>query len=455
MRLFKDEQGIALIVAISVLAIILILSVTIFVSAQTALNLTVFDRASNTAFHAAEAGFNQAVYKARNNQLEEGVTTVTLDNVEYRLAVTEKSVGNYEIVSTGASPNFSNPKARRAISATILSFNPWNSFYVSLSAGGTVVGNASIEGPFYTTDIFSLSGTGFQAAKYTKGPLYIKDNPATSDYTGDLEITGNGQVGEASEPITLFIEGRFLPNTKEGTNLFYSKKYTQVPELDFPEITVEVLRSEYQPKADYIWSGDLYFDTSLGGKNPPTYPNPVIDNDAFKFYWRNKQKTEGLLVFDSTQTVYVTGNLRFGNNTGSSTTIYFLDAGTFMVEGNVSFSGPVVPSAGGDTEATKFSPDYDSFPLTNSLGIITPYQVWLESVGNDDSNRIYAALYGREKIWFKKQMNFYGASLTKQMQFDQNPKLHFVKELAKHLPPNMPQPKTTVSIISWKEVVPE
>lgn len=453
--LLVNEQGIALIVAMSVLTIILILGVTIFVAAQSALNLTVWDRSSNEAFHAAEAGFNQAVYKARANQLQSGVTTVTLENVEYRLEVTETAAGLYKIVSTGASPNFASPKARRAIAATVQAFNPWQSFYVSLSAGGTIVGNASIEGPFYTTDIFSLSGTGFQAAKYTKGPLYIKDNPSTSDYTGDLKITGNGQVGEASEPITLFIEGRFLPNTEVGNNLFYNEKYTEVPELDFPEITIEKLRSDYKPKASQIWSGNLYFDDSLGGKNPPTYPTRVIDTTSFDFYWRDNQKREGLLVFDSSATIYVTGNLRFGSNTGNTTTIYFLGKGTFIVEGNVSFSGIVVPSAGGSTKESNFSPDYASFPLTNNLGIITPYTVDMESSGGqNDTNRIYAALYGREKIWFKKQLNFYGASLTKQMQFDQNPSLHFVENLAKNLPPDMPQPQTTVSILSWKEVTP-
>lgn len=451
MKLLREEKGIALIVAISVLAIILILGVTIFLSAQTALNLTVFDRSSNAAFHAAEAGFNQAVYKARSNQLEAGVTTVSLENVEYRLEVTEKVSGIYNVVSTGASPNFANPKAKRAIAATIHALNAWQTFYVSLSAGETIVGNASIAGPFYTTDIFSLSGTGYQAAKYTKGPLYIKDNPSTPNYTGDLEITGNAQVGEASEPITLFIEGRFLPKTEEGKNLFYSEKYTEVPELDFPEITLEKLRSDYKPKANQIWSGNLYFDRNLGGNNPPTYPTPVIDTTAFDFYWLSNQRQEGLLVFNGSPTIYVTGNLRFGNNTGNTTTIYVLGKGTFIVEDEVEFYGSVVPSAGGNKP---FSPDYSSFPLTNSLGIVTPAEIELELTGVKDG-RVYAALYGREEIEFEKQLNFYGAAMTREMEFENNPSLYFVDNLAKNLPPGMPQPKTTVSILSWKEVVPQ
>jgi len=450
MKLLKEEQGIALIVAMSVLAIILILGITIFVSAQSALNLTVFDRSSNSAFHAAEAGFNQAVYLARSNSLNEGTTTVSLENVEYRLIVTKKGTGIYNVVSIGAVPSFAQEKAKRAIAATIQAFNPWDTFYVSLSGGEKIEGNAFIEGPFYTTDLFSLNGTG-QTIKYTKGPLYIKDNPSTPNYTGDLELKGNAQAGEASEPITLFMEGRFLPNTTVGVNLFYNEMYTEVPVLDFPMITLDVLRNEYKPKATLIWNGNLYFDDSLGGQNPPTYPQAVLSTTGFKFYWKDKQKTEGLLVFDSSPTVYVNGNLRFGNNNGKTTTIYYYGKVNFIAEGDVSFSGPVVPAL----SSSSFSPNYASFPLINTLGITTPYKIELEFTGTGSGiSTVYAVLYSNDKIEYEKQVNFFGTSLSKYIELENNPSLHYVENISQNLPPNMPKPKTTVSILGWKEITP-
>lgn len=433
MLILKDEQGSALIIALGVVVVLFVLGMAVAGSAENSILRTVWDRDSNQAFHTAEAGFNQAIYRVREGTLYPGTFTAKVSGGEYKVKVEGMTGGANEylfnIKSIGASPNFAEAKAKRAVEARVAALNPYNMFFVSVSVGDVVVGNATINGPFYTRDYFELSGTGGPEAKFTGGPLFIKDNPSTSNYTGDLSLKGNAHVGEDANPVYLFIDGRILSG---ASNVHSKGTFTDVPDLNFPTVTAQDLQTTYKAKADEVITnlpvvkGIRTLTLNKAGGN---YTSP---QKRLTLQWNGNN---GLLIVDGT--VYVDGYLKIGSNIGVSTNIYFRGKGTLLVNGQVTLESNLLPET--------------TFPDPDALGIVSPYQA---QVTPRSGESIYAILYARAGLSFEKDASFYGVGLTEKMEFKNNPDLYFVDGVGQNLPPNMPVAESQVSISGWNEVPP-
>ncbi len=245
---FGNERGVALLVALGTMAIISVLGIAALTVASGSIDLTVWDMSSNKAFQVAEGGFNQALARAREGTLIDGGDfTAHFPNGEASVTVTGVNSFIYVIKSVGAHPNLAEPKARRAVQATIVSIDPEKVFFAD-SAQGVVLGSATFDGPLYVRDELALSGNG----RFYSGPLFIKDAPATLSPTGDLDMAGSAEVGTAGSPIILFVDGTY---PAANPNLHADAIFTDVPDLEMPVITGDDLQ-DLRDAADVVIDND-------------------------------------------------------------------------------------------------------------------------------------------------------------------------------------------------------
>lgn len=440
----RDEQGGALIVALLMMSIMMLLGVAMIASAQDSVVRTVWDRSSSQSFHAAEAGFDQVMFMARSSNLAPGTTiNGKTRDAEYQVTVTGMTTGGageflFEIKSVGASPNFTAPKAKRAIRSRIAALSPYSMFFASVSAGETIEGNATINGAFYTRDLLSLGGTGGSASKFSGGPLFVKDLAGTASPTGDLNLQGNATIGSAADPVYLFVDGQITGNTG---NVYSKGTYSDVPDLNFPVITISDIVNTYRPLADEV------IDTNLA-KTGTTNMILNADKDSWAnsgnytspgghltYQWLDAAHTQALLTVDGT--VYVDGDVKIGSHEGKAVTTYFQGKGTIVAYGEVEIAGNFLPKT--------------SFPVTDVIGFITADKAEVEGKPGDTS---YAVIYSSGELAFEKAINFHGAALSQKMDFENNPSLFLDPSVAKNLPPNMPSPEAQVSVSGWREVKP-
>lgn len=445
-RNLRDEQGGALIVALLMMSIMMLLGVAMMASAQDSVVRTVWDRSSSQSFHAAEAGFDQVMFMARSSNLTAGATiTGKTRDAEYQVTVTGMTSGGadeflFEIKSTGAAPNFADPKAKRAIKSRVAALSPYSMFFASVSAGETIEGNATINGAFYTRDLFSLAGTGASAGKFTGGPLFVKDLAGTSSPTGDLNLQGNAQVGSAADPVYLFIDGQITGNT---SNVYSKGTYSDVPDLNFPVVTISDIVNTYRPLADEVIDTDLSkvgtTDLTLNAdKKSQSYTGDYTSPGGHLTYqWLDAQHTQALLTVNGT--VYVDGDVKIGSHEGKAVTTYFQGNGTIVAYGEVEIAGNFLPYVTG------------AFPAASDIGFITADEAEVEGKPGDT---VYAVIYSSNELEFEHNVQFHGAALTQKMEFENNPSLFLDPNVAKHLPPNMPSPEAQVSVSGWKEVRP-
>ena len=437
----RDEQGGALIVALLMMSIMMLLGVAMMASAQDSVVRTVWDRSSSQSFHAAEAGFDQVMFMARSSNLAAGSTiNGKTRDAEYKVTVSGMTTGGageflFDIKATGAAPSFANPKAKRAIRSRIAALSPYSMFLASVSAGDTIQGNATINGAFYTRDLFSLTGTGASAGKFTGGPLFVKDLAGTVSPTGDLNLQGNAQVGTAADPIYLFLDGQITGN---AANAFSKGTYSDVPDLNFPMITISDIVNKYRPTATEVIDSDL---TKVGttnlSLNRTTVPAGGYTSPGghLSFTWLNGARTQALLTVNGT--VYVDGDVQIGQTTGVAVTTYFQGKGTIVAYGNVKIESSFLPKT--------------SFPNPDVIGFITADSAEVEGKPGDI---VYAVMYSSSELEFEGKVEYHGAALTQKMEFDNNPSLILDPSVATNLPPGMPSPEAQVSVSGWKEVKP-
>lgn len=437
MRLLREERGAALLVALGVFVIVSVLGITVLTTAGGSLNLTMHDRASNQAFHLAEAGFNRAVYQARANSITTGTVVLQFDHGEASVTVAGITSFLWNVKSVGIMPYQSGLTTRRAVEGKVLALNPYNMFFVSGGMSDQVEGNAQINGAFYVRDLLELSGSGAGAGTISGGPLFIKDNPGTPTPTGDLQMSGNAQVGSPGSPIYAFIDGTYQSNGQLYTTAIYS----DVPELTMPQITnadmgyyrdnVATLIIDNDTTVPPNGNRDLILDRNAADQ---TYGNWPTDN-----YLRwdiSADRRTATLYIDGT--VFVDGKLKLGDN--NMTRIDFAGRGTIYANGEIAIDTELVPDGGAAT-----------FPVTNRLGLVTPNEADLDPKAGDT---IYAVIYAREEIEYDKAMTFYGTGLTNKMDFNANPTLNIVAGLAGNMPPGMPEIQTQTAITDWREVKP-
>jgi hypothetical protein len=425
-RIIKNESGAALIIAITTLAIVTLLGAGALMLANGTLNQTVWDRSSNQAFQAAEAGFDQAMARIRNGQSTDDFTA-QLKTGEAQVTITKINIFMYKVRSVGAQPSLAKPKARRAVEAVIMHLDPKDVFFAD-ACQGTVIGSTTFDGPLYVRDRMEVSGN----SALTGGPFFIKDDPATVGDTGDLYLDGSSSMGTAANPIYLFIDGAL----DDQGDLYTQEIFTDVPDLKMPIINADMMGAK-RDEADLVIDSDpgvppngltpLVFDKNTADATWGTYPTgPYLK-------WTKSTKT---LEIDGQ--IFLDGNLAFGSNQVAKVT--YAGRGTITANGNIAINSEFAPNPS------------SNWPDTDAFGLVTPYDI---DVNGKTGNEVYGVLYAYGTITMKKQIQFYGNVTASTLDFDNNPHVHVATQLDdSNMPPGMPEIEAMTSISGWREVQP-
>ncbi len=430
-RILKTESGAALLITLGALAIVSILGAAAITVAGGSLNLTEWDKSTHQAFNVAEAGFDQAIARARNGTLD-GDFTTTLANGEASVTVTTLTDFIYYIKSVGAHPSLSDPQARRAVEGKVTAISSYNVMFAD-GAAGVILGSATLDGPLYTRDHLTLNGFG----QITGGPLFIKDNPATSDHTGDLELQGNAFVGTAADPIYAFIDGTYPPpNPNFNTIAIYS---------DVPDINMPVVSDSLEDMNEQRGLADLVIDDDgvTNGSNPLVWDKnaPAVTYGVYPagpyLKWEIVPGNKRILRIEGI--VFVDGAVSLGENRIGQ--IEYTGKGTIIANGPIAVNSELQPTI------------LSEFPDTSALGLVTGSQI--DFSPNKTSDSIYALAYAREQVNFTRQFDFYGCVMTDIMDVRLNPHLHITTDLSEwDLPPGMPEIDASTVVTDWREVAP-
>ncbi len=436
-QVLRNEGGVALITALMTLAVVSLLGAAALTIAGGTINQTTWDRSSNQAFAIAEAGFDQAVARIRNENLEASFTAQLL-NGEAEVTITQINMMMYRVRSVGAQPSLASPKARRAIQAVIIHLDPKDIFFAD-SAQGTLLGSTTFDGPLYVRDELRASGNSV----FTTGPFFVKDDPATLNPTGDLTLEGSDQMGTVAEPVYLFVAGSYDPNF---SGLHAEEVFSVVPDLTMPIINIDAMPGE-RASADLVLDDDgitngTFVWPPYSGNGPmptgvvfdqstPDLTTGTVGDGYLK--WTKATKT---LVIDGK--VFIDGNVTFDVMASSIT---YEGQGTIVANGNIAIRSEFMPA----------DPASD-WPETDAIGLVTPYEIDMTAKPGDD---IYAFTYAYEKITFDKPFNFYGNATSQALVTISNPRITVQMNVDKDdMPPGMPEMDAFTTVTGWKEVQP-
>lgn len=224
-RLFStrsDDSGMALAIVIGAIALlVLLLTAAFYASSQTLFQSQMADQ-HDAAFQAASSGVLVAFTELQGQTSDPPAEAswqgdMPEDTARYEVSVAINAAGDtYSCTSIGIAPD----GTREIVVATFkvskgrASSLPWgnNVFYFADYNGGTIVGNGTINGPFYiifpprsTVPTFTLNSA---AAQVNIGPLSVQN--------GDIDI----KTPPAS-PIDVYTNGRLVGNAVGSPNLVY------------------------------------------------------------------------------------------------------------------------------------------------------------------------------------------------------------------------------------------
>lgn len=444
-NILHDESGVALLVAVGVLAIISILGIAILTTAKGSIDQTVSDRSTNQAFGVAEAGFNDAVFKVRQNGLAAGTYRTTLKNGEAEIVITG-SDSIYKIRSTGAVPSLDATNARkRAIEGQVSSINAYDMIFSSGGGGNGAIkinGNAEIWGQVYCSDKLDLGGAG---GKIHDGPIYIKDNLGTPSPTGDLALSGASTIGAPGEEVLAYIDG----SISGIDNLYASAIYSDVPDLTMPSVETSDMPA-YRAKASTSGviiddncvtegSEDLDLDGSVS-----SFTTETADGTYYLRWTVSGSGNNKTADLEINGTIFVDGNVSIGNNNGSKDVrITYTGKGAIVSNGSFSVLSQLMP-AGCTPGAT------ETFPSQNILGFVSPYTGLIHT---KTDKYVYGTFYALNEFKIDKSMIFFGTAISRQQTISNTPKLHIIPTSA-DLPDGMPAVEPLTTLTSWREVSP-
>lgn len=429
-RMVRDERGVALVTALIALVIVSLLGAAALTLAGGTINQTIWDRSSGQAFHIAEAGFNQAVARIKSGAVTVGTFNTKFSAGEASVTVTKLNDYAYQVKSVGAQPSFAQPQARRAVQG-IITYIDSASVAFADGSQGQVVGNATIDGPFFMRDELNPSGNAF----FYGGPFFIKDDASTLNPTGDLVLGGSSQMGTAAEPIILFVDGN-QPYAKTGPKLYASAVYTDVPDLQMPIVDADAMPAK-RAEADTLVIDDndvldgarpvLSFTGSESNITTGSYPGgPYL-------IWTGGT-TDTLEIKGK---VFLDGPLTVGG-------ITYAGRGTITANGVINVTGNFQPKP---VSAVGVAPT--TFPDTDVFGLVTP-----KNMSIDTNGKVVGMLYAYGTLYMKK-VDFWGSAQTRTLNLQTNPYLHIPAGLNQsNLPPGIPQMAPMTAISGWQEVQP-
>jgi len=464
--LFADEGGYAMVVVIGLIALLTIITSGGFFLAQQSLLDSTNVKQESQAFQAANAAVDGAIsniqYKGYNAAdfpmsfaLGSGLATVT---------VVEKSKGEYWVNAVGTGPGHSSETVGvRLYMLDLYGMNiAYGSGFNQGASAGKFNGNASIYGPFYTSDdlrqgdnlgMSSSGGFGW-------GPIFIKN--------GTLDV----KSGYLIDVKLLYVDPAAAD--PKVVNTAITRVVRSVPTLKLPLVDAAYLEARYEKakleSSDNI-QGDSDVRSNTNGEvatvnDPGSYTGPrctgasthykIIDNDTVM-----NGSLSGLTIasmpfgntnddfaYDGNGNLTVWGTVFIDGPLTISRSVNYIGNGTLVVNGPVSLRGDFVPQGGltdgkggdGVTYANQsFNPD-------RIIGISSASSINLDaSSGGNAKNPAGApthagAFFANDSIVINAKVLLCGSLISKGIDVagNNNMDLRTSANLGKYVPRSMP-----------------
>lgn len=477
-----NEQGIAMLAVLGIMMILTVLAFGAIAVSQNDLTLSERDSESMAALHVSEAGINKLLWQLEQfgNAATPGTYTVPVADGTATVVADRDATKKWywTITSTGVCG-----KSSRILKVTVFHFSLWNmnmslSGKKTLASGGNgIVGNTSIDGPFYIRGSVELSGN----SSITGGPLFIK--------TGSLVMLNkSATLGTSSERVEAYIEpdgnngdivnkdGNPILSDPNQNQVYVSTLSNQVPSIDIP--TLDPM-SEYRvnkaaAESTQTVASPWYFEEDTGFKLGPGQPNgqseayKVLDNDLSTTAEGSSRRTYRIdslvasfghqdgFAWDKANrrlyvngTVFVDGDLVIGDSANSE--INYYGRGTLVVNGDITVNGKLRPPAD-----TGYGMD-----AAHVLGLVTDNAININISGGNQPDRdnpdICGAFFATQKVkMIQNNTTFVGSMIAGTLDFasgTNNSHLFTNDHLPDFLPPSLPGSTRFLAMTaSWREV---
>ncbi len=465
----RNDEGIALMIALGAVLLITVVAVGGFWLAQSTLGEAGRVQRENKAFQVASSGLDRELQVFRTSNMVNGVYTASGSTSDGTYDIWAQATGNpyeYRITSVGRSGTTSETVTQRFFFLSLWDMNIGAGPAEVLGGGRGFNGNASITGPFYTRGRMDWTSN----ATFEGGPLLIRD--------GALNVTGSGTIGLA-KPIYLYATKGLMGN-KAASNVYLvdNEVHTSVPDIILPWIDADYLTKTWQ----LAKSGSV--DNVMGNVNrtllnqeavyegAPSYPEGVPKAPGATEYYKYIGPVSGPSALGQGTTALTIGSTSFGRWPGNGYDItsgkhddfaFDTTTGTLYLEGTVFVDGPVTFDTGvrryvgngtlvanGNVQIltnlpnSKLTPTH---PVTyaaqnpspdNCMGIVTPGNVTLGSK-SVDSFYIGAIFCNGTFGLYGTSTMFSGSALSGTIYGDK-PNIHIYQNpaISRCLPESMP-----------------
>jgi len=256
----KDEKGIALVMALILLAVLSILAVAMVSLGRYETNFLIKERLSDSALYIADGGVEYAINELQKDTSYRGPTTYSVGNAgQFTVSVSTNGqpANYYEITSVGYVPNATNPQETRTVNSVVNIVPGTPPYAVGAKDGITVASNITVKGDLRSDGQIVLGNNVFiepssagasDGSIYTSttiakgvwitGNLYMQPGreiksrgPTNASQGGDTPGTGVYQESRISSGNPLIVEG----DTSADTNplgSYSSVDFTQLDNMD-------------------------------------------------------------------------------------------------------------------------------------------------------------------------------------------------------------------------------
>jgi hypothetical protein len=325
----RDERGVALVLALALLAVLSILAVAMVFLGRYETMFLIKERLSDSALYVADGGVEYALNELDKNSDYRGPTTYGLGNAgDFTVTVSTdgQPADRYQITSIGCVPTVASPQETRTVRLLVdltEQMSPVFEHAIASQGNITLQGNAVInsDNPQGEGDIYS-------------GGNILLQNDATVN-------------GDASAVGTI---------TTQGNSTITGEQNPGTPALTFPEVDTAGYIAEAQAggthNGNFVVAGDmnlgpLFIDGNLviGGNHQVTLTGTVFVTGSVTL-----QGTPDTFSFTGSETLIANGDVTMQGNAGSEIPLVISVHGDVDLHGNIATQGTVIYAPEGTVE---------------------------------------------------------------------------------------------------------
>ncbi|MCG9479647.1 MAG: hypothetical protein K9H14_05495 [Actinomycetia bacterium] len=407
------------------------------------INFTKIDEENLKALSFAEAGIADFQYRLKmqmdNNQelpatgysqqLVENEVVEGSYSVSYQPINDGDEVIGYDVTSIGIDSS----QRQRTIRASLyfrgtLPFDIYDYIYsdASMNYGDITASNTRIVGPFFTNGNLNLSG----GVSFLDGPLYVN---------GDIILGGNSSIGEASNPIDLYLGGVFEDRNGQEIDPLNTGGLANVHISNFSDVLVElpmlVIDDAYiQGLTD---KKEIDGDLSITDNNI-SVNNVSVDNlGNYLFFDENE-------ILNINGNIVVNGNVNIGIKEKAPNSIYYKGNGKIIVTGDSSiivYYQLVTANA---------------FPQESLMMLLSMSDIFLDFGKSEGSPDAEVVAISNNNLNIEENVILIGSFIAGHIDIDNNSQIYYVEGIREYLPQDIPQSQIMLEheiiIANWQEI---